>query len=79
MQVEFTSRNSGGTFTSPTFLQNPQWRVRIGPVVSAIRQSDAGPSSKPSSVKFRVHASATKDLPINVKLVRTIGGRLDEK
>jgi hypothetical protein len=79
LQVEFTAKNSGGTYASPTFLQNPQWRVRIGPAINTVRQIGARSGLKPTSVRFRVHASAAKDLPINVKLVRTTGGRLDEK
>ncbi|KAG8733491.1 cysteine protease [Ceratobasidium sp. 423] len=64
----FTSKSAGGNASLPTFMNNPQYRVRIGSSVAGARER--------VSVKLAVEGART--LPLNLKLVWSGGKRVSD-
>ncbi|KAG5646200.1 hypothetical protein DXG03_004026 [Asterophora parasitica] len=66
-----TSKNAGGNCMYPTFMQNPQYHLRVHPQRLALQ----GGLVK-SSVALTMQTS--RDIPVNVSLAYSQGGRIDE-
>ncbi|KAF8589518.1 cysteine proteinase [Ramaria rubella] len=67
-----TSRSSGGNHTYPTFMTNPQYRLRLRP--DALEQGN----SNNVRTSFCFAAKGPKDLPLNVKIIWSNGQRVTE-
>ncbi|SCV68304.1 BQ2448_425 [Microbotryum intermedium] len=68
-QIEslWTSKTAGGNHSCPSFFNNPQWSIRL-----------VAPLNKPNArAVLNVIAETSKDVSINVKLVRNRGERID--
>jgi calpain-7 len=66
-----TSQNSGGNCSYPTFMNNPQYHLRIHPSTKP-----SGGTSKKSATKIVLRA--LKDVPVNVVAIWSKGDRKDE-
>lgn len=69
----FTSKTAGGSHGCPTFLDNPQYHLRIYPPSQA---------SSPESVRVKAHTTfvvqGPRELPMNASLVWSQGERVAE-
>ncbi|KAG6836479.1 hypothetical protein H0H93_007648 [Arthromyces matolae] len=65
----FTNKNAGGNCTYPTFMVNPQYHLQIHP--------RRGPNSS-SKARVTLTLQTQRDTPINISLVYSQGGRIDE-
>ncbi|CCA71341.1 hypothetical protein PIIN_05280 [Serendipita indica DSM 11827] len=71
ISYEFNSLYSGGNLLYPTYFDNPQWTLKV----------PAGPSSssgKQSAVRLQFHATASKDIPLNIKVYRSAEKRVND-
>ncbi|SCZ90137.1 BZ3500_MvSof-1268-A1-R1_Chr1-3g01798 [Microbotryum saponariae] len=67
IESQWTSKTAGGNHTCPTFYTNPQYSIRL-----------VAPPNKPSArAVLSLTAETSKDVSINVKLVRNRGERAD--
>ncbi|TDL23115.1 cysteine proteinase [Rickenella mellea] len=73
LQVDglLTSKNAGGNCTYPTFMHNPQYRLRVHP------DKKASPANDSRGVRSVVRAVAegARDVPLNVSVVWSRGER----
>lgn len=69
----FTSKTAGGNASLATFMNNPQYRVRIG----AGGSQDAGAGGR-TRVPVKLTVEGARTLPLNVKLVWSGGQRVSE-
>ncbi|KAG6891016.1 hypothetical protein C0992_010989 [Termitomyces sp. T32_za158] len=67
-----TSKNAGGNCTYPTFMQNPQYHLQIHP------QRGSATLSGRSKAKVTLTLHTSRDTPVNISLVYSQGGRIDE-
>ncbi|KAF9462395.1 hypothetical protein BDZ94DRAFT_1261255 [Collybia nuda] len=68
-----TNKNAGGNCTYPTFMLNPQYHLRIHP-------PKCGRSSLTATTKTKVALTmqTSRDIPANITLVWSQGGRINE-
>ncbi|KAI0262230.1 hypothetical protein BC834DRAFT_829325, partial [Gloeopeniophorella convolvens] len=66
-----TAKTSGGNYTLPTFMLNPQYRLRVAAATGAGLQ--AGPAAK---TRVGVALHAPRDVPVNVTAVWGRGERV---
>ncbi|KZT05397.1 cysteine proteinase, partial [Laetiporus sulphureus 93-53] len=71
----FTSKTSGGNYSYPTFMDNPQFHLRIHPNVEQSRKLGRNANVK-VPVSVTVHGS--RRTPINASLVWSRGERITE-
>ncbi|KAF8058758.1 hypothetical protein FPV67DRAFT_1523596 [Lyophyllum atratum] len=67
-----TSKNAGGNCTYPTFMLNPQYYLQIHPRVTS------SASSGTAKAKVALTLQTSRDIPINISLAYSQGGRIDE-
>jgi hypothetical protein len=68
----FTQSTAGGNSTCPSFMINPQYRLRIHPATSAIATRAA------SAVQVKLSVRTGRDLPVNVMALWSQGQRVFE-
>ncbi|KAF5375558.1 hypothetical protein D9615_009157 [Tricholomella constricta] len=75
-QIEgvLTSKNAGGNCTYPTFMLNPQYYLQIHP--PRCPPSASQPGLPKANVALTLQTS--RDVPVNVSLAYSQGGRIDE-
>ncbi|GLB37855.1 putative peptidase C2 family protein [Lyophyllum shimeji] len=67
-----TSKNAGGNCTYPTFMLNPQYQLQIRP------RPTGSASQGTTKARVALTMQASRDMPINVSLAYSQGGRIDE-
>ena len=65
-----TGKNAGGNCTHPTYMQNPQYHLRLPSPAKGNNQSTS--STAKASVVFTVQGA--RDVPLNVTFVWSKGG-----
>ncbi|KAI6007673.1 hypothetical protein F5J12DRAFT_85857 [Pisolithus orientalis] len=94
MKVEgvFTTKNSGGNHSHPTYMLNPQWHLRIfeqeairsvSPAAGASSSRASGTAQSPSGshgdkAAVIVTARSPRDVPLNLTVVWSTGERVVE-
>ncbi|KAG8778228.1 cysteine protease [Serendipita sp. 397] len=74
---QFNTLHSGGNILQPTHFQNPQWQLKV--LEPTLKKGPIGPVALRSrGVRVRFHAIAPKDLPLNIKVYRTSGRRMND-
>ncbi|CCM05215.1 uncharacterized protein FIBRA_07425 [Fibroporia radiculosa] len=69
----FTSKTAGGNHSYPTFMDNPQYHLRLFPDKS-LRTNNGGNIKAPTSVVLQ----GPRDVPLNLSLVWSQGERITE-
>ncbi|KIK22314.1 hypothetical protein PISMIDRAFT_102567, partial [Pisolithus microcarpus 441] len=74
MKVEgaFTTKNSGGNHSLPTYMLNPQWHLRV------LEQETIRRAVSPDKATVIVTAQGPRDVPLNLTAVWSTGERVVE-
>lgn len=67
MKGSWTALTAGGNHTCPGFVHNPQYRVALATLPG--RQGERG--------ELSVTCETTKEVPVNARLIRRKGERVD--
>ncbi|KNZ75773.1 Calpain-like protease palB/RIM13, partial [Termitomyces sp. J132] len=67
-----TSKNAGGNCTYPTFMANPQYHLQMHP------ERGSASTVGRSKAKVALILQTSRDTPVNISLVYSQGGRIDE-
>ncbi|KAG8812542.1 cysteine protease, partial [Serendipita sp. 399] len=74
---QFNALYSGGNILQPTYFQNPQWQLKVPEPVSK-KGSTGSAIARSRSIRVRFHATAPRDLPLNIKIYRASGRRIND-
>ena len=74
--MTLTTKNAGGNSTYPTFMNNPQFSMRIHPESSANKRVDRGFTKPTEKVNALITVEGPRNIPLNVMLVRYEGQRI---
>ncbi|KAM6502958.1 hypothetical protein JOM56_002935 [Amanita muscaria] len=75
IQGAFTTKNSGGNGTYPTFMLNPQYHLRIHPPRTGSRLLSV-PNPSRQKVKTSIVLKTERNIPVNISLAWSQGERL---